>query len=273
MELVQQTRSEELKFLRDNPYLDKYLRPLNESCLVCPRRLEQECQQLTAYPSNNNNNQILVYFVPSAPAHNRQRFAIRSTWGATVNPKPVFIVGYTEDLTVMRRVLKEAHKYQDLIIEDFLDTYWNLTLKTGFILKHFLSLCPQANFLIKTDDDMFIQPRILNQILSTADDDQLTGFVQRNAPPYQLPTDRYYLPPWMFDEPVLPDFISGWTYVLPGRRIGEIYEAALSLAMLNLEDVFFTGLVAGRHLNLTMVSSDAFTANEEEEMSGLCAFR
>lgn len=158
----------------------------------------------------------------------------------------------------MDRLVGEAREYRDIIIEDFLDTYRNLTIKTAFILKHFLALCPQADFLIKTDDDMFVQPAVFDAVLATADTDQLIGEVQVGAIPYRDPVSKYYLPQWMFNETVFPDFVSGWTYVLPGRRVPEIYAAAFTVPMLNLEDVFMTGLVAGRTLNLTMVDDKRF---------------
>lgn len=258
MELAGRKFNEDLKYIRENPYLDAYLQLNQESCIVCPRRLKVECDiySSTARPSD----QLLVYFITTAPEHWRQRAAIRATWGASTTPRPVFMAGYTEDPATMELMLREAHVHQDLIVEDFVDNYWNLTLKTGFILKHFHELCPQADFLVKTDDDMFLQPEVIEERLSTADRDQLTGFVQRGTVPYRHPTDRYYLPYWMYNETVLPDFTSGWAYVLPGRRIPEIIDASLLVPMINLEDVFFTGIVARRMLGLDLICDEHFKA-------------
>lgn len=66
---------------------------------------------------------MLVYFVTSSPGNWRERDAIRQTWGAVPSPRPVFITGYTADLSVMDALVTEAREYKDIIIEDFYDTY------------------------------------------------------------------------------------------------------------------------------------------------------
>lgn len=253
-EVIINAAETELLFLKLNPFIDSYIRPGNESCLICPRHMQLECQDLPL----SEEDRLMVFFVTSAPANWENREVIRATWATVASPKPVFITGYTSDLAVMDRLVAEARKFQDIIVEDFLDSYRNLTVKTGFILKHFLSLCSHADFLIKTDDDMFIQPARFQEVLAQADADQVTGDVQVGAVPYRDPWSKYYLPEWLYNGTLLPNFTSGWTYVLPGRRVQEIYEASFTVPMINLEDVFFTGLVAGRTLNLTMVHDKRF---------------
>lgn len=253
LELIMQADSK-LNFLRVNPFLDSYIRPQQQSCLICTQQLQHECQDY----GGDDDNRLLVYFITTAPENWLNRRAIRETWAPVTNPRPVFITGYSADLATMDLLVSEAREYQDIIVEDFLDTYQNLTLKTGFILKHFLSLCPQADFLIKTDDDMFVQPALFDELLAGTDTDHLLGQVQVGATPYRNPISKYYLPYWLYNDTVLPEFVSGWTYVLPGRRVPEIYSASFTVPLLNLEDVFFTGLVAGKTLNLTMVDDKRF---------------
>ena len=43
-------------------------------------------------------------------------------------------------------------------MEDFHDTYLNLTLKTSFLLKWVSNSCEQAKFVFKVDDDVFVNP-------------------------------------------------------------------------------------------------------------------
>ena len=259
-----------LYFMRINPFLDTYLRPGNESCLICPTRMQDECQ---GHEDNlEEGDRFIVYFITSSPGNVENREVIRSTWAATVTPRPVFITGYTSDLGVMDQLVREAHQYQDIIIEDFQDSYRNLTIKTAFILKQFLRLCPTAEFLVKTDDDMFIQPTVLQEVLRDADPDQLTGELQTDAVPYRNPVSKYFLPSWLYNETTLPTFVSGWTYVLPGRRVHEILEASFTVPMINLEDVFISGLVAGRTLNLTMVDDKRFRTKKFKGRN-ICLFK
>ena len=50
----------------------------------------------------------------------------------------------------------EAEDHNDVVIEDFHDTYLNLTLKTTFMLKWIGKSCPDAKFVFKVDDDVFV---------------------------------------------------------------------------------------------------------------------
>ena len=50
----------------------------------------------------------------------------------------------------------EAEDHNDVVLEDFHDTYLNLTLKTTFLLKWVDKDCPAAKFVFKVDDDVFV---------------------------------------------------------------------------------------------------------------------
>ena len=54
--------------------------------------------------------------------------------------------------------MTEAINTNDIVIEDFEDTYLNLTLKSTFMLKWMLDQCSDAKFVMKVDDDMFVHP-------------------------------------------------------------------------------------------------------------------
>jgi len=50
----------------------------------------------------------------------------------------------------------EAEDHNDVVLEDFHDTYLNLTLKTTFLLKWLGKSCPDSKFVFKVDDDVFV---------------------------------------------------------------------------------------------------------------------
>jgi hypothetical protein len=67
--------------------------------------------------------------------------------------------------SVQTALAKEVELYQDFIIGSFEDTYRKLTLKTLHILDWASTYCTKAQYLLKTDDDMFLNiPNILNFI-------------------------------------------------------------------------------------------------------------
>ena len=59
---------------------------------------------------------------------------------------------------VQRSVMTEAEDNNDIIVEDFHDTYLNLTLKTTYLLKWVNSNCDKTKFVFKVDDDVFVNP-------------------------------------------------------------------------------------------------------------------
>ena len=66
-------------------------------------------------------------------------------------------------------IATEATRFDDMVIEDFADTFVNLTLKATFMLKWITSnhCLTAAKFLFKTDDDTFVNPQQLWSSLAT----------------------------------------------------------------------------------------------------------
>ena len=80
-----------------------------------------------------------------------RRRSIRETWGSKHllekhNIKLIFLLGTTEnyDPEVEIELKSETENYEDLVREDFLDSYQNLTLKTLGGLKWTAIFCPQT---------------------------------------------------------------------------------------------------------------------------------
>lgn len=64
-------------------------------------------------------------------------------------------------------IRKEFKKHNDIIQEDFIDSYNNLTIKSVLMLKWVHRNClNQAAFLMKSDDDTFVHiPNVLHYLL------------------------------------------------------------------------------------------------------------
>ena len=107
----------------------------------------------------NKPRTLLLITVISAPHHVKERDAIRKGWGATALAMPkvalVFLVGQNESL--LTDLIDESDHNQDLVITNHVDSYQNLTLKTLAAFDWMRTFCPKAEYLLKTDDDMFIQ--------------------------------------------------------------------------------------------------------------------
>lgn len=69
-----------------------------------------------------------------------------------INTKIIFVVGKTESNETQERLELESSTYDDIVQEDFIDTYNNLTIKTLMTLKWVNSVCRNRckcnNFII-----------------------------------------------------------------------------------------------------------------------------
>ena len=65
--------------------------------------------------------------------------------------------------------MAEAEEHNDLVVEDFQESYLNLTVKTTYLLKWLNSShCSRASFIFKVDDDVYVNPANLWATLQQA---------------------------------------------------------------------------------------------------------
>ncbi len=65
------------------------------------------------------------------------------------NLKYIFKIIDANLVFLVTQLIEEYEQYGDIIVEGFLDTYLNLTLKTSFGLKWIEKNCPNADFVLK----------------------------------------------------------------------------------------------------------------------------
>ncbi|RXG71566.1 Beta-1,3-galactosyltransferase 1 [Armadillidium vulgare] len=211
----------------------------------------------------------VLFIIPSSVNNTLQRDAIRKTWGSWVrgdvvrfsflkdysiydgfegNMKLLFILGRDEKWMENRigaKILKESIRHKDIIVEDFIDSYTNLTLKSLFILKWIDRNCPNVEFVVKADDDMFINvPNLLKVLVDpTLQNPLMLGSLICNAKPVKNPHSKWYAPSYMFSGKY-PNYLSGTSYVISGNIAKKLLGAALDTPYFHLEDVFITGICA-----------------------------
>lgn len=104
----------------------------------------------------------VVYIVKTAIEHFERRAVIRKTWGYEkrffdVPLKTIFLVGMHPDDEELQAKLKiEAAKYKDIVQADFVDSYYNNTIKTMMGFKWIVKYCSNSKFYMFCDDDMYI---------------------------------------------------------------------------------------------------------------------
>ncbi|NWR17854.1 B3GN5 glucosaminyltransferase, partial [Emberiza fucata] len=205
---------------------------------------------------------LLLLFVKSSPENRYRRDAIRQTWGdekyvrsqLNANIKTLFALGrptHPLQKTQQQRELElEDQKYQDLIQQDFLDTFHNLTLKLLLQFSWVNAYCPHARFIMSADDDIFIHmPNLIAYLQSLTQmgaQDLWIGRVHRGSPPIRDRRSKYYVPYDMYQWPSYPDYTAGAAYVISNDVAAKVYKASLTLnTSLYIDDVFM-GLCANK---------------------------
>ncbi|XP_018019199.1 beta-1,3-galactosyltransferase 1 [Hyalella azteca] len=189
----------------------------------------------------------LFIAVLSSADHFEARNAIRRTWGSGQSLAPLrarlaFFLAAPQQALVQRQIESEAETYGDIIQEDFRDTYLNLTLKSVMALKWAQSHCVQAQYFMKTDDDIYVNaPKLMAFLreLSRTRDDYIVGCIKqkKSFAPVHLPND-FPMPP------AHPLFTAGAGYVLTGSLVPLMYRASLHVPLVPVEDVYVTGHLA-----------------------------
>ncbi|XP_039484067.1 beta-1,3-galactosyltransferase 1-like isoform X1 [Drosophila santomea] len=187
----------------------------------------------------------------------------------------VFILG-RRNLASLREneaVVREAERYNDIIQENFIDSYNNLTIKAVMALKHISQSCVNTTaFYFKCDDDTFVNvPNILHFLLGgtipvnaftagfhygntydvtswrkrlTARREIMYGRAYCNVAPVANKFNKWYMPSYMFRGGVYPRYLCGSGYLLSIDVVPRLYKASLGTRIVHLEDMFVTGLCA-----------------------------
>lgn len=104
----------------------------------------------------------VVYIIKSAIQNFDRRIAIRNSWGFEkrffdVPSRTVFLLGIHQDNEELQAKIKlEATKYKDIVQANFIDTYYNNTIKTMMGFKWAVKYCSNSKFYMFVDDDMYV---------------------------------------------------------------------------------------------------------------------
>ncbi|XP_062979625.1 beta-1,3-galactosyltransferase 4 [Elgaria multicarinata webbii] len=194
----------------------------------------------------------LLVLVPSAPGHALQRQAVRDTWGGVrwagkYTVRTFFALGLPPEPSQQAALEREAAAHRDLIQGRFMDTYANLTLKTLALLGWAATRCDGALFVLKADDDMFVNlPALAQHLQGLARPLPVyLGRIHWRVHPIRDPRSRHYVPTSLYLDATFPPYCSGTAYVLSGDAVAPILGAARLVPPVPLEDVF-VGLCAHR---------------------------
>uniref|UniRef100_A0A671MSZ7 Hexosyltransferase n=1 Tax=Sinocyclocheilus anshuiensis TaxID=1608454 RepID=A0A671MSZ7_9TELE len=198
-------------------------------------------------PDKCSQNPFLVLMVPVAPQQVDARNAIRSTWGneSSVQGKAVltlFLVGLTGGPEAQQQLEEEkSRQHRDLVQSNFVDSYFNWTIKTMVIMDWLATRCPQANFSLKVDSDMYIDLENLMTLLlapNTPRQNYITGHLMWNQNVIRNKNSKWYVPKELYPKPKYPTYVLGMGYVFSNDLPPKIVEASEAIKPFNIEDAY-----------------------------------
>lgn len=231
--------------------------------------------------NSSQDHPFLLVIICSSVANFEARNTLRQTWIQYQNrtsPYEIrigFLLGQTFNTTHQNNVLAESEMYSDIIQENFYDTYLNLTLKSVMLLKWVSTYCSQVTFVLKTDDDMFVNLPALVEHLARPQvrsrKDLIMGSLFCRVTPIKDQNSKWYSPQFMFSGKEYPDYVSGTGYIMSGQLVPKLFENAMQVPLFHLEDIFITGMVA-RHSNVTPENFHLFSYLKQP-LNNTCVYR
>lgn len=169
-----------------------------------------------------NNNKCdksihLLILVKSSLNNFDRRRIIRKTWGAEnrfsdVLTRTVFMLGKTYDKDLEKRILDEHQQYNDIVQYDFIDQYYNNTIKTLNAIKWASTHCNDSRFYFFSDDDMYVSIKNLLRYLRNPIEypHYLSKEIKGKPSQHNLPSDVELFTGYVFHSYPLRHQISKW---------------------------------------------------------------
>ncbi|XP_046548043.1 beta-1,3-galactosyltransferase 2-like [Haliotis rubra] len=191
-----------------------------------------------------------LFVVITEPSNRKRRDVIRDMFTSDVISKKhtkrvLFLIGWP--VKFVRRTQNdiriETKQHRDILQGKFLDTYRNLTYKTVFGFKWISRHCRNVNYVIKIDDDVYVD---INNFFCTL----FPKFETRHAVICNRMTYSNVMRngKWMLDDYTYRHYVyypvkycSGYAVVLKGDMVPLLYKASLMTPFFWITDVFIYG--------------------------------
>uniref|UniRef100_A0A8C1WE04 Hexosyltransferase n=1 Tax=Cyprinus carpio TaxID=7962 RepID=A0A8C1WE04_CYPCA len=191
---------------------------------------------------------FLLMAIKSQVGNFENRQAIRETWGRSGwiqgdsggrrwLVRTVFLLarqdtetGPHPDLSALLKLESSTHR--DILLWDFKDTFFNLTLKDVLFWDWLSKHCSHVHFIFKGDDDVFTHGNKMKER-----DDFVVGDVIANAWPNRQPDTKYYIPE-SFYKGTYPAYAGGGGVVYTGALALRLQEVSRWVSLFPIDDVY-----------------------------------
>lgn len=235
---------------------------------------QRTCNNLDYMPK------VLVILVHSAPNNFYKRRVIRETWGRK-DPRgfTFFLIGAVNSTNLQEKIILENNEHKDIVQGNFQDSYRNMTYKHMMAFKWFVYNCPNAKYLLKTDDDIFVNSPLIYRYLESPPM-KYEQFHQNRllfcSEIKRAKVKRTFRSKWRvsydeFLDSYFPSHCPGFSILYSADIVFQLYLQAQNLPYFWIDDVHITGNVASK-LNIPIASTGNFFLSDKQQqdmLSGL----
>ena len=229
-------------------------------------------------PYNINNTNIcegikdilFLVLVHTATDHFTRRQSYRETWAnvslyQTHKMRIVFLLGLPNNESLQANIEDENNIHGDIVQGNFIDSYRNLTHKGVMGLRWVKENCKQAKFIVKIDDDMFVNTLLIIEnvlVKHLKASRMIIGRVQKSA---RIKRNGK----WKVDEHEFFKmarypfpYCMGYFVILTSDIIEQLYEAAKVTPFFWIDDVYLFGILPDKVRNITFLPLKETIDNE-----------
>uniref|UniRef100_A0A182NJU5 Hexosyltransferase n=1 Tax=Anopheles dirus TaxID=7168 RepID=A0A182NJU5_9DIPT len=201
---------------------------------------------------------LVLVLIHSAPANLAKRNTIRASWGQQ-DPRArlIFLMGAVNTSQAQRAIERESRLHDDIVQGSFVDAYRNMTYKHVMALKWFVYHCPGARYVLKTDDDVFINTPVLYSALERVQPQRSLLLCQLVT---KLSVKRTHRSKWFvswreYPAAYYPPHCPGYSILYSPDVAWLLYREAQRQPFFWIDDVHITGTVA-QQVNVTITPMD-----------------
>lgn len=232
--------------------------------------LYQHCRyfpMIFNHPEKCKGDIYLLMVIKSVATQHDRREVIRETWGKekVINGKRVKTIfllatppNEAERANHQKLLEYEDKIYGDILQWDFLDSFFNLTLKETHFLKWFHTYCPGVRYIFKGDDDVFVNVENIFEFLESSKKvkNLFVGDVIFKAKPIRKKENKYYIPKALYEKTLYPPYAGGGGFLMDAPLARRLHSVADTLELYPIDDVFL-GMCL-EVLQVTPIKHDAF---------------
>ena len=237
--------------------------------LLLTQKVSEQLHHPGCKGSSNSEIAIIVHSAAqSTGIYYERRQVTRETWvrDAQANHiQVIFAIGLPRDPQTQLELIEEQSQYGDMVQFEFIDNYYNLTLKAIAVVSWLHKHCSMMSIIAKVDDDLFVNIERLIQLRHTFTRG-ITGYSVRNNPPDRNSASKFYMPEDIFPDSFYPTSVSGYFYVMTQDIIEPLSQGASiwNEMVLDIDDVYITGIVC-ELLGVERIRSSEMLFREVEE--------